>query len=131
MKKLKQIEFNEELIGKEGIVINFRKPDDTPPEVFVSNHRKASGKENYIIAIDKGGGFHQLSEKGKFIEEGDNDEDLLMYQEVEAMVFYVNEYQEGHISQVHHSLEHALNASKLNSDQNGYIRTIKLVEEIE
>jgi len=130
MKKLKQIEFNEELIGKEGIVINFRKPDDTPPEVFVSNHRKASGKENYIIAIDKGGGFHQLSEKGKFIEEGDNDEDLLMYQEVEAMVFYVNEYRDFTSFNVYLTKEDAI--AHIHSDaKKAYIRTIKLVEEVE
>jgi hypothetical protein len=131
MKKLKQIEFNEELIGKEGIVINFRKPDDTPPEVFVSNHRKASGKENYIIAIDKRGGFHQLSEKGKFIEERDNDEDLLMYQEVEIRVFYVNEYRDAvhGYSHLYNSLEVALQYSERNNTT--YIRTIKLVEEIE
>jgi len=128
MKKLKQIEFNEELIGKEGIVINFRKPDATPPEVIVSKHRKAAGKDNYIIAIDKGGCFHQLSEKGKFIEEGDNDEDLLMYQEVEIRVFYVNEYQEG-LGLICHSHENAISNINLEPDAI-YIRTIKLVEDI-
>ena len=127
MKKLKQIEFNEELIGKEGIVINFRKPDAVPPEVFVSEHRKAAGLY-YIYAIDANGVFYNVSKRGKYIEGQDNNEDLLMYQEVESRVFYVNEYEEG-LGLLCHKEEDVLSARQFNP--NGYIRTIKLVEEIE
>jgi hypothetical protein len=129
MKKLKQIEFNEELIGKKGIVINFRKPHDTPPEVFVSEYRKDLGKDCYVIAIDKDGNFHQFHEKGRFIKGLNRDEDLLMYQEVESRVFYVNEY-EDFLSLPHPTKEDAISNIELDSNAT-YIRTIKLVEEIE
>jgi hypothetical protein len=129
MKKLKQIEFNEELIGKEGIVINFRKPDVVPPEVFVSEHRKAAGFL-YITAINENGTFYNVSKHGKFIEGENKNEDLLMYQEVESRVFYVNEYEEG-LGLICHTKEEAISANLKSVYRGVYIRTIKLVEEIE
>ena len=126
MKKLKQIEFNEELIGKEGIVINFRKPHNTPLEVLVSKNRKIAGRDTYIIAIDKDGDCTHLHEEGRFSKGEKGDLDLIMYQEVELRVVYVNEYQEGRIGRAYSSLGDALKNA-----EPGYIRTIKLVEERE
>jgi hypothetical protein len=129
MKKLKQIEFNEDLIGKKGIVINFRKPDAVPPEVFVSEHRKALDLY-YISAINVNGTFHNVDKNGTYEVGRLSDVDLLMYQEVEYMVFYINEYRDFTSSNVYLTKEDAI--AHIHSDaKKAYIRTIKLVEEIE
>ena len=129
MKKLKQIEFNEELIGKVGIVINFRKPDATPPEVIVSEHRKAAGLY-YIYAIDVNGNLYRVDKNGSYEVGRLSDVDLLMYQEVEVMEFYINDYRNFTSSNVYLTKEDAI--ALIHPDHNAmYIRTIKLVEEIE
>jgi hypothetical protein len=116
MKKLKQIEFNEELIGKEGIVVCLG-DSKVPLEVFVSKTRK----NNPIIIVLEDGNVCTLAERFSY-------NNLAMYQEVESRVFYINEYQEG-LGLICHKEEDALAARQFNP--NGYIRTIKLVEEIE
>ncbi len=134
MKKLKQIEFNEELIGKVGIVINFRKPDATPPEIFISKMLKSLGNNCYITAIDESGYMWSLHKNGRFMDEfvdtPTDERDLLMYQEVESRVFYVNEYEEG-LGLICHTKEEAISANLKSVYRGVYIRTIKLVEEIE
>ena len=126
MKKLRQIEFNEELIGKEGIVVCLG-DSKTPLEVFVSKTRKNLNKDCPILTIDENGTFEAFTSNGLLKMGFTSKYNLTMYQEVEPRVFYVNEHQEG-LGLICHKEEDALVAREFNP--NGYIRTIKLVEEI-
>lgn len=126
MKKLRQIEFNEELIGKEGIVVCLG-DSKTPLEVFVSKTRKNLNKDCPILTIDENGTFEAFTSNGLLKMGFTSKYNLTMYQEVEPRIFYVNEYQD-YVSLPYLTKEDAY--TNIDLDQEIYIRTIKLVEEI-
>lgn len=92
MKTLKEIPFNHELIGQEGIVIKNRKGKDY--ECFVSKNSISAKKTYPIFSFDKNGLISQHTIKGKFdTSPNANELDLIMYQEVEVReprVIWVN-----------------------------------------
>jgi hypothetical protein len=95
MKKLVEIPFNHELIGKEGIVVKQRNGEMC--EVFVSKNAIISNLLCPVFAFDCGGMLTEHTIQGKFDEDGNISEyDLIMYQEIEIKeprVIWVNFYE--------------------------------------
>jgi hypothetical protein len=94
MKKLVEIPFNYELIGKEGIVVKFR--NGKTCEVFVSKNAIKSNGDYPVVAFDSSGEHDTYTKNGLYLNnhEGDTN-DLIMYQEVEVKeprVIWVNLY---------------------------------------
>lgn len=96
MKKLKEIPFNHELIGQQGIVVKFRDGEDV--EIFTSKKAIMSNNQYPIVAFDNEGESTSHNINGKFNNDDDvkSQYDLIMYQEIEVKeprVIWVNFYE--------------------------------------
>jgi hypothetical protein len=94
MKKLVEIPFNHELIGKEGIVVKQRNGETC--EVFVSKNGISSNLFCPVFAFDSCGLITEHTIEGIFDKDDNNSEyDLIMYEEKEVKeprVIWVNLY---------------------------------------
>ena len=82
MKKLKEIPFNHELIGQEGIVVKDRNGEQ-PSQIVVVKKRLENLNEYPIMCFDDRGVAVSYTLKGKYTLNNESDHDLTMYQEVE------------------------------------------------
>ena len=94
MKKLKEIPFNHELIGQEGIVVKDRNGEQ-PSQIVVVKKRLENLNEYPIMCFDDRGVAVSYTLKGKYALNNECDYDLIMHQEVEQKeprVIWVNIY---------------------------------------
>lgn len=125
MKKLKEIPFNHELIGQEGIVIKTRGGKEILQTVYLDKL-----KNNYpIIAVVSEKTTNIYTIKGRSDASSFSEYDLIMYKEIEVKeprVIWVNIYESGTYG-AHPTAEVAANCATKGRKH----ETVKFIEVIE
>lgn len=119
----KQIEFDHTLLGKEGISVQTREGHEA--EVFVSKNRLNIGSDYPIFAVVNDSVYRHTINGKNWKNKTQDNHDLIMYQEVEPRVIWVNIYPNN---------ERYYHLKKEDAEQNkrsDCVETVKFIEVIE
>ena len=130
MKKLKEIPFNHELIGKEGIEVKYRNGKEVG-DIYLSATRMFQKKEYPILSVDKSGDCSWHALNGNYHPQDCNHPiNLIMYKEIEVKeprVIWVNIYESGAYG-AHPTAERAANCA-VKGEKHETVKFIEVIEE--